>query len=110
MNLNIKRDYPNTCTHREGGPWVHMNVQVMNVPQVTKMGNKNDASCTHVIIQTCKHLLPMSMTDGKPTGLFRTKNESMKKSLVVFTEMGAPSMAVLLHLLITLRNMCHLEL
>ena len=101
MNLNIKRDYPNTCTHREGGPWVHMNVQVMNV-QVTKMGNKNDASCTHVIIQTCKHLLP--------TWPFRTKNESMKKSVVVFTEMGAPSMAVLLHLLITLRNMCHLEL
>jgi hypothetical protein len=48
--------------------------------------------------------------DEKPTGPFRTKNESMKKSVVVFTEMGAPSMAVLLHLVITLRNMCHLEL
>ena len=35
---------------------------------------------------------------------------SMKKSLLVFTQMGEPSTTVLLDLLITLWNLCHLEL
>jgi len=60
------------------GPWVHMNVQVMNV-QVTKMGNKNDASCTHVIIQTCKHLLPTSMTMENRRGYLEPKTNQWKK-------------------------------
>ena len=38
--------------------------------------------------------------DGKAMGPFETKYESMQKSLLIFTEMGAPSMTVLLVLLI----------